>query len=242
MGIAICLAGEVPVLGQFGDFCRVMSVSMERAGIASPLELIAAAYAAQLKEHGAGHAGVLWQNENDQRRRFIEFLCLLESQDQGASFSINDLGCGYGAFFEFLTSQASSAVSRYHGYDICPEMIAAAQKRISNPRACFSISDTAPIRCDFSFASGTFNMMGVAEADDWTAYVKSALLALWDKSEHGLAFNLLDADAVATPQPWLYYSRRDEFLDFCHTRMSTDVECRQAPDVPDYTLLVRRTR
>lgn len=217
-----------------------MSVLLGGAGDASPLGLIAAAYTAQFKQHGACHTGVLWDGQSGQRRRFTEFLTLLEGQDPGAGFSVNDLGCGYGAFFEFLAEEAPGTVSRYHGYDICPELIAAARVRITNPRARFSLSDAASIRCDYSFASGTFNLMVDADADDWRAYVERALLALWEKSARGLDFNLLDADAVSAPQPWLYYTRGKEFLDFCHARLSPHVEILQAPGASDYTLLVRR--
>ena len=219
-----------------------MSVTMGGTGIASPLGLIAAAYSAQFKEHGANHTGVLWHNESSHRRRFTEFLCLLEGEDPGAGFSVNDLGCGYGAFFEFLEQAAPGAVSHYHGYDICPDMIAAAQARISDPRARFSLSAAASVCCDYSFASGTFNLMAEADADDWTAYVKHALLALWESSARGLAFNLLDAGAVSTPLPWLYYTEREEFLDFCYRALSPHVEWLHAAGANDYTLLVRRAR
>lgn len=217
-----------------------MSVMMEGTGVASPLGLIAAAYSAQFKEHGTSHTGVLWGDEICQRHRFSDFLQLLEGDEPGAGFSVNDLGCGYGAFFEYLAEAVPGTLRHYYGYDICPELIGAAQARITDPRASFSLSDSASVRCDYSFASGTFNLMAEADADDWTAYVKHTLLALWEKSERGLAFNLLDADAISEPQPWLYHSDREEFLDFCHGALSPHVEYLHAPDVLGYTLLVRR--
>jgi SAM-dependent methyltransferase len=217
-----------------------MPATTGETGVASTLGLIAAAYTAQFKEHGACHTGVLWLSESSHYRRFTEFLCLLESEDPVSSFSVNDLGCGYGALFEFFAQEMPGAVSRYHGYDICPDMIAAAQSYITDPRANFCVSDSASVRCDYSFASGTFNMMAKAGADDWTAYVKHALLALWENSRRGLAFNLLDAEAVSAPEPWLYYTRREEFLDFCHSRLSPHVEWQHTSGAPDYTLLVRR--
>ena len=79
-----------------------------------------------------------------------------------------------------------------------------------------------------------------ADTGDWTAYVKHALLALWEKSKRGLAFNLLDGDVISAPQPWLYHSDREEFLDFCHSSLLPHVECLQAPGASDYSLLVRR--
>lgn len=40
-----------------------------------------------------------------------------------------------------------------------------------------------------------------ADKGNWTAYVKHSLQELWKKSERGLAFNLLDEDAVFMHQP-----------------------------------------
>ena len=219
-----------------------MPATMRETGVASTLGLIAAAYTAQFKEHGACHTGVLWLSESSHYRRFTEFLYLLDGEDLDAGFTVNDLGCGYGALFEFLAQEMPGAVSRYHGYDICPDMIAAARIYTADPRAHFSLSDSASIHCDYSFASGTFNMMADAGADDWGAYVKNALQTLWENSRCGLAFNLLDAEAVTAPQPWLYYTRREEYVDFCHSMLSPHVEWQHAPGAPDYTLLVRRQR
>ena len=219
-----------------------MLVAKDESGVVATLGLIASAYTVQFKEYGACHTGVLWSDETRQRNRFIEFLGLLDGRDPCEGFSINDLGCGYGALFEFLAEEMPGEVSGYHGYDICPEMVAAAQTRITDSSACFTLANAARHRCDYSFASGTFNMMAEADAEAWTAYVKYSLLALWDNSSHGLAFNLLDARAVSTPQPWLYYTSREEYLDFCRTRMSPDVEWIHTPGAPDYTLLVRRAR
>lgn len=217
-----------------------MSVTTGETGVASTLGLIAAAYSAQFKEHGACHTGVLWIDKSSQRRRFTEFLYLLDDKDPDAGFTVNDLGCGYGALFEFLADEMPGAVSDYHGYDICPDMVTAAQMRISDSRARFALADAADMCCDYSFASGTFNMMAEADTEVWTAYVKQALLELWEKSARGLAFNLLGADAVPTPQPWLYYTSREEFLDFCCSSLSPHVEWYHACDAPDYTILVRR--
>jgi len=217
-----------------------MSVTTGETGVASTLGLIAAAYSAQLIEHGACHTGVLWLDKSSQRRRFTEFLYLLDDKNPDTGFTVNDLGCGYGALFEFLADELPGSVSDYHGYDICPDMVAAAQMRINDCRARFDLADAADMCCDYSFASGTFNMMADADTEVWTAYVKQTLLALWEKSARGLAFNLLDAGAVNTHQPWLYYTRREEFLDFCCSSLSPNVEWYHASYAPDYTLLVRR--
>lgn len=217
-----------------------MSVNSGETGDAAPLELIAAAYTARIREFGASHTGVLWGAEASQRARFAEFLHLPGHDAFTRGFTVNDLGCGYGAFFRFLEEAAPGAMRQYHGYDICPDMIAAAGARVTDPRARFRIGGAADTVCDYSFASGTFNLMADAAEDDWVTYVKRCLAALWDKSEHGLVFNMLDGSADIERQPWLYYSDRDDFTDFCVRGLSGYVECLQGPGETSYTLLVRR--
>jgi SAM-dependent methyltransferase len=178
-----------------------MAVTLKRTGVTSQLGLVAAAYTAQFQEHGACHKGVLWDDVSGQRSRFNDFLYLLERDEPGRSFSVNDLGCGYGAFFEFLKQRVPGTLHNYRGYDICPELVADAQAHMTDPRASFFLLDVADVPCDYSFASGTFNLMIEADKGNWTAYVKHSLQELWKKSERGLAFNLLDEDAVFMHQP-----------------------------------------
>ncbi|MGI9387629.1 MAG: class I SAM-dependent methyltransferase [Methyloligellaceae bacterium] len=205
-----------------------------------PLELVAAAYKAQLKEHGPSPNGVLWSALESQQSRF-ELLSQVMGDDSGKSgISVNDLGCGYGALFEFLDARAWLQDGCYYGYDICADMLAAANSRICDPRADFTQSMIATRRADYSFASGTFNLKGTVTDAEWAIYVKESLLWLWEQSAEGLAFNLLDGTCTTEPKEWLYYPDPAEFYDFCRQNLSSAIQRVDDPVRKDCTLLLQR--
>ncbi|WP_417798686.1 methyltransferase domain-containing protein [Terasakiella pusilla] len=171
--------------------------------IKDALQLISAGFTIQLDEHGATPLGVLWKDGREQIERF-EFLCRI-IDDQLDHCTINDLGCGYGAFFSFLKDKPYMKNGRFFGYDICPEMIEKAQNMHgSDDRAFFEILPFPNNMADYSFASGTFNMRATASEESWTEFVKTSICEMYNKSKRGVAFNLLSQNNAQ--EEWLYYA------------------------------------
>src|SRR4030095_15813121 len=84
---------------------------------------INAYYSSRLAQYGATPRGVDWNGEVSQRLRFEQLVKLISTND---TFSINDLGCGYGAFFDFLNVKFKSF--SYSGIDVAENMIGAAER------------------------------------------------------------------------------------------------------------------
>lgn len=205
-----------------------------------PLGLVAAAYGMQLKEHGTCPTGVLWGNLESQQSRFDLLARLLVEDDSSDNLTINDLGCGYGAFFEFLEQKALLKDGRYFGYDISDAMVAAAKDRISDSRARFLQSMLATELAHYSFASGTFNLKGTQSDDAWGAYVNESLRWLWEKSSRGMGFNILDGARETEPKEWLYYPTPDEVEAFCRQSFDAVLTRIDGDDINDCTFLLRR--
>lgn len=201
---------------------------------------VARIYGHRLDQCGATAKGVFWRGEVWQRRRF-ERMCEIFSDADMASgnITINDLGCGYGAFFEFLAEYPVMQHSRYIGYDISQPMIAACRDRISDPRARFLRKMWASEDADYSFASGTYNLNGNADEKDWGDYVEASLRQLWKRTSKGLAFNMLRIDD-ADKYEGLYYIDPEQMLAFCRKHLSEDVEMYDERPMPDVTYFVRR--
>ncbi len=212
------------------------------AGVPRPadfLDSIALAFSDRLARHGATPKGVLWNDAHGQQLRF-ELLAAVMGEDihkEGAS--INDLGCGYGALFDFLKEFPALGGGRYFGYDICADMVAAARNRVADPRAAFFHGSRVAGRADYSFVSGTFNMKLAAGAETWNRFVKQSLADLWDKTAKGLAFNMLDISGGKLDH-WLYFADRGDFLNFCARAMSPKVSLLDSAPLNEWTLLVRR--
>lgn len=84
-------------------------------------------YSARQAEHGETPHGVDWNGKESQKLRF-EQLTRVIRQPEG--FSLHDLGCGYGALFDYLKSQHRDF--SYIGYDVSVDMIHAVQARYAN--------------------------------------------------------------------------------------------------------------
>ena len=202
------------------------------------LREVADYYSSKLAQHGETSRGVDWNNETSQTLRF-EQLCKIIATPEG--FSINDLGCGYGAFFEFLENRFQ-AVS-YLGVDVSRDMVLAAERRHQgNARVRFTIASEPNYFADYGVASGIFNVrLGRSDAE-WLAYLESALDILDQTSRRGFAFNCLtsysDEDKKRDD---LYYADPCLLFDICKRRYSRQVALLHDYGLYEFTILVRKT-
>lgn len=201
---------------------------------------VARIYGHRLNQCGATAKGVFWKDEELQERRFERFSELFSAEDAAnGNVTINDFGCGYGAFFEFLADHPVMNGSRFYGYDISQEMIASARDKVTDPRAKFLRKMWATKDADYSFASGTYNLNGRADDDEWMEYVEASLLQLWQRTGKALAFNMLRLDAEEQYEG-LYYTDPERVLAFCREKLSANVEMFDESPMPDVTYFVRR--
>ncbi len=201
---------------------------------------IAALYTLRLRECGSQARGVYWKNEEGQRLRFEVLLGVIDLKDDAGGITINDLGCGYGAFFNFLADLPVMQGSRYIGYDICEEMVREAATRIRDQRAAFTQSLMATREADYSFVSGTYNMKLDENDRDWSAYVEENLKQLWSMTRKGLAFNMLDLRTKDRKESDLFYADWKEFRDFCTKELSPNVEVMHNYPLDEWTMFVHR--
>jgi len=97
---------------------------------------------------------------------------------------------------------------------------------------------TVTEKCDYSFVSGTYNMMGYVPEDVWNPYVKASLAHLWSTTGRGMAFNMLDA-ATGPSGDGLYRADAGEFTDFCKKELSADVTLIDGYPLNEWTIFVR---
>lgn len=194
-------------------------------------------YSAKLAEHGETARGVDWNGEESQVLRF-EQLCKII--DQPSAFSINDLGCGYGALYDYMSSHYQNYL--YNGYDISPGMIRAAQDRYSKkPGAIFTVAGEPLVAADYGIASGIFNVrLGHSDAQ-WRNHLQTTLDILDRTCKRGFAFNCLtsysDADKM---RDYLHYADPCELFDLCKRRYSRHVALLHDYGLYEFTILVRK--
>lgn len=198
---------------------------------------VAEYYTAKLAENGETPRGVDWNGEESQTLRFEHLCKIVDSSNQ---FSINDLGCGYGALYDFLANQYEEF--SYSGVDVSESMIRAAEQRYKDEsQARFVLSSEPDQVADYGVASGIFNVRLGRSDDEWRSYLEATLDILDRTSRLGFAFNCLtsysDADKM---RDYLYYADPCVLFDLCKRRYSRNVALLHDYGLYEFTILVRK--
>jgi SAM-dependent methyltransferase len=194
-------------------------------------------YTEKVQTHGATALGVDWNSPESQRLRFAQLVKVI---DHEKPFTINDYGCGYGAFVDYLSDNGLSFT--YQGFDISAEMIAAARKlHLSSHRVAFVTRESDLQPADYTVASGIFNVRLQTSEDEWKQYVLDTLHSVNDLSAKGFAFNVLTK--YSDPEfmrPHLYYADPLLLFDYCKSKFSRFVALLHDYQLYEFTLLVRK--
>ena len=198
---------------------------------------VAEYYSSKLAKYGQTPRGVDWNGEESQTRRFEQLSNIINTSDP---FSVNDLGCGYGAFYDFLAHRYE--LFSYSGIDVSVDMIRAAELRYQNRgQACFVLSSDPERVSDYGVASGIFNVRLDRPDDEWRSYLEGTLDVLDRTSRFGFAFNCLtsysDADKM---RDYLYYANPCVLFDLCKRRYSRNVALLHDYGLYEFTILVRK--
>lgn len=206
---------------------------------ANLLDDVARYYTKKLAEYGDTPRGVDWNGAEGQIIRF-EQLCKIFDPDMPA-FSVNDLGCGYGALLDHLGGK--HIISTYLGIDVSHEMIRSAEQRhTADTQARFIVSAKPDQQADYGVASGIFNVrMGRTDAE-WFDYLQATLDDLDRTSTLGFAFNCLTSYSDEDKKcDYLYYADPCRLFELCKKRYSRQVALLHDYGLYEFTILVRKT-
>lgn len=198
---------------------------------------VATYYTEKLAQHGQNPQGVDWNSETSQTLRF-EYLCkIIDTSNQ---FSINDLGCGYGSLYDFLTNKYE--MFSYTGIDVAESMIRAGEQRYKDKhRARFVLSNKPDQMADYGVASGIFNVRLDRSDEEWRSYLEATLDILDSTSRLGFAFNgLTSYSDIDKMRDYLYYADPCALFDLCKRRYSRNVALLHDYDLYEFTVLVRK--
>lgn len=195
-------------------------------------------YTAKVVEHGPTARGADWNSEASQHLRFEQLLRVAEGH-QGP-FSLNDIGCGYGALAAYL--HARGGTFHYHGLDLSPVMIRLARTQYGHLANCrFSHPPETLVPAHYTVASGIFNVKLATDTEQWHAYMLDTIDYLASLSARGFAFNILtsyaDPDRM---RPDLYYADPCFLFDHCQRRYSRWVAVLHDYGLYEFTVVVRK--
>lgn len=190
----------------------------------------------KISQFGSCPEGVGWNSDKAQIVRFDQISKIIAPTTH---FSINDIGCGYGKYYEYLKNKFRSF--EYHGNDLSQYMIEFAQKNY--PEATYShIEKISDINvAEYTVASGIFNLKFSYSNEEWLEYVLSSILELEKKATKGLGFNLLtNYSDMHLMKDELFYADPLYIFDFCKKNISPNVALLHDYDLYDFTILVRK--
>jgi SAM-dependent methyltransferase len=197
-------------------------------------------YADLIAQHGATPRGVDWSCAATQQLRFVQ---LLRICDFAAPFSLNDVGCGYGALLDYLAKRHGGASIDYLGFDLSPAMIRHA-KRLwrSSENARFVVANASPRIADYSVASGIFNVKLDQPTDLWEHFIVSTIDDMHATSRRGFAFNLIAGPLGRDDEPELYCIAPARWVGYCEQKLHCSVEIIADYGMREFTVLVRLAR
>lgn len=204
----------------------------------SLLDEVATYYAEKLAVHGDTPRGVDWNGEESQMVRFAQLCKIIDSKTP--NFSLNDLGCGYGALLDYLRDKYANCI--YLGVDVSQEMIkVAAQRHATADQARFIIEAEPDVVADYGLASGILNVrLGRSDAE-WFDYLQATLDVLDRTSRLGFAFNCLTSYSdEEKKRDYLYYADPCRLFDLCKRRYSRQVALLHDYGLYEFTILVRK--
>jgi SAM-dependent methyltransferase len=203
----------------------------------SSLDSIRDYYERRLRKYGATPRGVDWNGAVGQRIRFEELTKLVRAS-ANESFSVDDYGCGYGAYVDYLEMRGFSGAD-YLGLDVSPDMVSEARRM--HPKRKFDVGVLSPRTADYAVASGIFNVALQADRDDWLGYIIGTLDSMDRATVRGFAFNCLTS--YADPEfmrSHLYYGSPCFFFDYCKRNYSSQVALQHDYGLFEFTVIVRK--
>jgi SAM-dependent methyltransferase len=194
-------------------------------------------YSPKVSIHGRSPQGVDWSCIATQETRFAQLLKLC---DFSAPFALNDLGCGYGALWSYLSKYHHEVEIDYLGLDVSPAMIShASMVKRDLSRVNFMVATASPRVADYSVASGIFNVKLDHPLDRWERFVAKTLTEMRASSRQGFAVNFMAPLAPGRPVQRVYRTMPEPWVKFCATEFGASIAVLADYGLREFTLLVR---
>ena len=174
-------------------------------------------YSNRLIKYGNCAQGLYWKNSFTQTHRFELIISALNKNYNLKKFTICDIGCGHGKFFEFLMNKLNKSTFQYQGCDLNSKLIDYCAKKFSNTNCKFYKKSLPKGNVDFSIMSGTFNLSVTNNIAVWEKYILKNLTNIWQQTNKIMAFNLLHQDKKVIKKG-LYYTNKNWIKDICEQK------------------------
>ena len=180
---------------------------------------IAATFNSRFDAYGPTPEASLWFNKSRQLARFSKLTEAIVSRVSNNEVTIGDVGCGYGAFLDYLAKHNSEIRFKYYGYDIADRVIAYCSKNLQTANATFWHRSRPTRKADFHVMSGTYNYTPNMGVGSWRSYMRDEIKYIFSATNKCIVFNLMLADKAYISKSRIFYEELEHFLSFCRKEL-----------------------
>lgn len=190
-----------------------------------------------LARHGDTHLGVDWPNALEAKKRYSVMLGVIREKDRGDPISLLDFGCGASHLYEHLRLVAQNNLC-YTGLDASAVFCDLSKNKYPmNDYHCIDVLKD-PERLgeyDYVVMNGVFTEKHDLNFDEMFEYFKQVLRAVFPKTRHGLAFNVM-SKAVDWERDDLFHLPTDLLISFLVGELTRHFVIRNDYGLYEYTV------
>lgn len=158
--------------------------------------------------------GVFWNSKLSQDLRLNIILDKILENSNSEIFSIADIGCGYGRFYEIIKERNLDKKIQYYGFDINENSINFCKNNKDFKNIKFAISSFPFNHTDYIVMSGTYNLTPTNNIILWEDYIINNLKSNWKLVKKAMIFNCLIKEKKAINKT-LYYTELSWMKKIC---------------------------
>ena len=177
-------------------------------------DVIGGIYDKRFLEFGPTPKASMWFSKKRQYERFETIFDQIMNLKKQEPITVSDVGCGYGAFLEYLLEKYLEPEWIYTGYDISNEVMKFCKSKFKR-NGSFYRSSTPNYETDFIIMSGTFNFFPHNNFSQWNTYFQNSLKLMWPEASRAMIFNLQVSNKTRITSGGIVYASSYEVEKFC---------------------------
>ena len=190
-------------------------------------------------EHQNSPRGVFWNSKLSQDLRLSIILDKIIDNSKSDTFTIADIGCGYGRCFEIIKERNLQDKIKYSGFDINKNFISFCKNNIKLKQANFYVDISPSQQFDYVVMSGTYNLSPTNNLKLWESYITKNLKSNWKNVGKAMIFNcLVDKDRKIKNK--LYYTEISWIKKFCEENLNKPEFSKHNLLEEDITVLIEK--
>jgi len=176
-------------------------------------------YNKRFSHHQNTPKGVFWNSKLSQDLRLNIILDKIIDNSKSDTFTMADIGCGYGRCFEIIKERNLQDKIKYSGFDINKNFISFCKNNIKLKQANFYIDISPSQQFDYVVMSGTYNLSPTNNLKLWESYITENLKSNWKNVGKAMIFNCL-VDKERKIKNKLYYTEISWIKKFCEENLN----------------------